>query len=105
MSKSFRIIFLSIISLFIGIVFANHLQDVKGKTENTNLSQPSVKQNNPASTNFLTNLLPDPTPSPTPHTLVGSYYLVDENIDAKLLLNNKGNAPLEVQPTLYNKQG
>jgi hypothetical protein len=52
--------------------------------------------------------MPNPSPSPTPeisHTLVGSYYLVDENIEAKLLLNNKGNAPLEVQPTLYNKQG
>ncbi len=30
---------------------------------------------------------------------------MDENIEAKLLLNNKGNEPIEVQPTLYNKQG
>lgn len=48
------------------------------------------------------------TPTPTPeilHKLVGSYYLTNENIDAKLLLNNKGNAPLEVSPTLYNKKG
>lgn len=49
-----------------------------------------------------------PSPTPTPevlHKLVGSYYLTNENIDAKLLLNNKGNEPLEVRPTLYNKDG
>ena len=104
-SKSFHIILLSVISLFIGIVFANHLPSVKGKTENTSLSQTNVRQNNLVSANLITNLLLNPTPSETPHTLVGSYYLVDENIEAKLLLNNKGIVPLEVQPTLYNKQG
>jgi hypothetical protein len=45
-----------------------------------------------------------PTP-PIPHTLVGSYYTLENNINAKLLLNNKGSAQLEVQPTLYNAQG
>jgi len=39
------------------------------------------------------------------HTLVGSYYLTDDNIEARLLLNNKGNEPLEVSPTLYSKDG
>jgi|CXWL01.1.fsa_nt_gi hypothetical protein len=50
---------------------------------------------------------PDPTPDPNlaPHTLVGSYYTIDENIDAKLLLNNKGITQLEVQPTLYSADG
>jgi len=62
----------------------------------------SQKENN----NFLKNLLPSPSPTPEiPHTLVGSYYLTDEGITAKLLLNNKGNSPLNVSPTLYNKQG
>jgi hypothetical protein len=41
----------------------------------------------------------------TPHNLVGSFYTLDYGTDAKLLLNNKGIALLEVQPTLYNKQG
>jgi hypothetical protein len=46
-----------------------------------------------------------PDPGTIPHTLVGSYYTLENNIDAKLLLNNKGIAQLEVQPTLYNAQG
>ena len=61
-----------------------------------------------ANTELSTNVGEIPLPTPTPeilHTLVGSYYLTNENIDAKLLLNNKGNEPLEVRPTLYNKQG
>jgi len=41
----------------------------------------------------------------TPHTLVGSFYTVQYGIEAKLLLNNKGIAPLEVRPTLYNLAG
>lgn len=50
--------------------------------------------------------LASPTPTPeNPHTLVGSYYTLENNIDAKLLLNNKGTAQLAIQPTLYNFQG
>src|SRR5436190_1294651 len=49
---------------------------------------------------------PTPTPTPEiPHTLVGSYYTLENNIDAKLLLNNKGTLQLSVLPTLYNLQG
>lgn len=40
-----------------------------------------------------------------PHTLVGSYYTVENGIHAKLLLNNKGGTQLEVQPTLYSSDG
>jgi len=72
----------------------SHYTSSKSKSESE--EYPAQKEN-------LSQSVIDPTP--TPHTLVGSYYLVDENIEAKLLLNNKGNAPLEVQPTLYNKQG
>lgn len=46
-----------------------------------------------------------PTPTPTPHTLVGTFYTTENNIEAKLLLNNKGITQLEVRPTLYNLQG
>lgn len=46
-----------------------------------------------------------PEATSTPHTLVGSYYTLENNIDAKLLLNNKGKDILEVRPTLYNSQG
>ena len=46
-----------------------------------------------------------PTPTPTPHTLVGTFYTTENNIEAKLLLNNKGITMLEVRPTLYNLQG
>jgi uncharacterized protein YjdB len=38
------------------------------------------------------------------HTLFGSYS-IEDNFTAKLLLNNKGGEPLDVQPTLYNAQG
>jgi hypothetical protein len=57
--------------------------------------------------NLLTNLLPTQNnlENETPHTLVGSYYTLDENLDARLMLNNKGSVALEVSPTLYNLQG
>lgn len=55
------------------------------------------------------NVLPfteiSPTPTPTPHTLVGSFYTLEYDTHAKLLLNNKGIIPIEVQPTLHNLQG
>lgn len=57
-------------------------------------------------------LLPQASMTSTPeccetelHTLVGSYYSIENNTDAKLLLNNKGDEELEVKPTLYNFQG
>lgn len=40
-----------------------------------------------------------------PHWLVGSYYSTQDGLTATLLLNNKGNQPLEVRPTLYNLGG
>jgi hypothetical protein len=40
-----------------------------------------------------------------PHTSVGTYYSIENNLNAKLLLNNKGIKPLEVRPTLYNLAG
>ena len=40
-----------------------------------------------------------------PHTLAGSYYTLKNNFSAKLLLNNKGPLPIEVQPTLYSLSG
>lgn len=107
MSKSryLRFVLLALLSLSIGIVFASRLPSVKGESEASDSTKTTLNPNNPI--NLPTKLLPNPSPSPseTPHTLVGSYYLTDENIEAKLLLNNKGNAILEVQPTLYNKQG
>lgn len=39
------------------------------------------------------------------HTSVGAYYSIENNLNAKLLLNNKGIKPLEVRPTLYNLAG
>jgi hypothetical protein len=41
----------------------------------------------------------------TPHWLVGSYYSIEDGLTATLMLNNKGIAPLIVQPTLYSKDG
>lgn len=35
-----------------------------------------------------------------PHLLAGAYYTTNNNFSAKLLLNNKGPLPIEVQPTL-----
>lgn len=40
-----------------------------------------------------------------PHLLAGSYYTLKNNFSAKLLLNNKGPLPIEVQPTLYSLSG
>lgn len=40
-----------------------------------------------------------------PHWLVGSYYSTQKGLTATLLLNNKGNQPLEVRPTIYNLSG
>jgi hypothetical protein len=40
-----------------------------------------------------------------PHWLVGSYYSTQDGLTATLLLNNKGNQPLEVRPTIYNVGG
>jgi hypothetical protein len=96
--KSCRIILLSIFCLSIGIVFAAQLPVVQSENEIFNQTSNNL---------LITTLLPSPTPTPdeTPHTLVGSYYTLQNNLDAKLLLNNKGNSPLEVQPTLYNLQG
>lgn len=40
-----------------------------------------------------------------PHLLAGSYYTLKNNFSAKLLLNNKGPTPIEVQPTLFSLSG
>jgi hypothetical protein len=40
-----------------------------------------------------------------PHLLAGSYYKVTDGFSAQLLLNNKGPAPIEVQPTLFSLNG
>ncbi len=41
----------------------------------------------------------------SPHTLVGGYYTIRNGLESKLLLNNKAPQPIEVQPTLYSKNG
>lgn len=40
-----------------------------------------------------------------PHLLAGSYYKVTDGFSAKLLLNNKGPIPIEVQPSLFSLDG
>ena len=40
-----------------------------------------------------------------PHLLAGAYYTTNNNFSAKLLLNNKGPLPIEVQPTLFSLSG
>ncbi len=37
--------------------------------------------------------------------LAGSYYTLKNNFSAKLLLNNKGPLPIEVQPTFFSMSG
>jgi len=101
----FRMLFLSFVVLFIGIIYASRLPSVRGETDAQSLNQTVIKTNDQAPNNLETDPSPSPEPAQTPHTLVGSYYLVDGNTESKLLLNNKGIVPLEVQPTLYNKQG
>jgi hypothetical protein len=40
-----------------------------------------------------------------PHRLAGSYYTLNKNFNAKLLLNNKGPKAIQVQPTLFSLRG
>jgi hypothetical protein len=40
-----------------------------------------------------------------PHLLAGAYYTINNNFSAKLLLNNKGPLPIEVQATLFSLRG
>lgn len=40
-----------------------------------------------------------------PHQLAASYYSVRDNLNARLMLNNKGPNPVEVKPTLYSLRG
>lgn len=40
-----------------------------------------------------------------PHLLAGSYYTIKDGFSAKLLLNNKGPVPIDVQPTLFSLGG
>jgi Bacterial Ig-like domain (group 2) len=64
-------------------------------------------QSNDSAGNQQTGLeIPTATPccETSLHTLFGSYS-IEDNFTAKLLLNNKGGEPLDVQPTLYNAQG
>lgn len=79
--------------------------DVKGKTYSDDPSAISTAKNRSSISKGLSNSYSTSSTPEILHTLVGSYYLTDENIDAKLLLNNKGNTQLEVRPTLYNKRG
>jgi hypothetical protein len=79
-------------------VFAAQLQTAQNTAEDSTINQPDENKKNP--------VLPSPTPTPEiPHNLVGAYYDMLNYPNAKLLLNNKGDLPLEVQPTLYNLQG
>jgi hypothetical protein len=97
-SFAFRFFCLSISFLFIGLVFAAQLQTAQNTAEDSTINQPDENKKNP--------VLPSPTPTPEiPHNLVGAYYDMLNYPNAKLLLNNKGDLPLEVQPTLYNLQG
>ena len=105
-SKTFYLFFLLFCFLAVGLIFASGIQIASSKSNDE--QKPLFAEQGLVPDNFLSSSTQNPSPTPTPeilHTLVGSYYLTDENIDAKLLLNNKGNAQLVVRPTLYNKQG
>jgi len=97
----FYLVLIVFICISFCFVFARW-QDAKVKTEILS----DLKNNISKPTNLRIKPIPSPDPTPEiPHTLVGSYYSLENNLDAKLLLNNKGNTQLEVQPTLYNKAG
>lgn len=40
-----------------------------------------------------------------PHILAGSYYSLQNNLSATLMLNNKGSLPLSVTPTFFSLNG
>ncbi len=46
-----------------------------------------------------------PAVASNPHVLPASYYSLRGNLSATLTLNNKGPAPLDVQPTLFSLNG
>jgi len=96
MSKApalFRLFFLFGIFLIFTFVISNYTNS-KSKSEAD--EQSVQKETSQSSVVDLT---------PTPHNLVGSFYTLEYGTDAKLMLNNKGNQQLEVQPTIYNKNG
>jgi hypothetical protein len=93
-SISCRLFFITFCCIVLGLIFSAHIQLAKSSSEH------------PAFGMVELDGTPTPTPTPEiPHTLVGSFYTTKDNIEAKLLLNNKGTIQLEVRPTLYNLQG
>lgn len=84
-----RIAFSTFLFAFLFVSFSVHSQNVNENDSPNNLTDA-----------FRQQLVDD-----APHNLVGSYYTLENNTDAKLLLNNKGNTLLEVRPTLYDSQG
>jgi hypothetical protein len=93
-SISYRLLCITFSCFVLGLIFSAHIQSVKSGSEESAVSVPEVDGT------------PTPTPTPEiPHTLAGSFYTTKDNIEAKLLLNNKGTIQLEVQPTLHNLQG
>jgi hypothetical protein len=108
--RMFRLTFLSVLFLFIGIIFASQLKVVKSESENMNLKTIQISENpifKQTNNRFLTTFVPSPSPTPdeTPHYLVGAFYDVENFPTAKLLLNNKDSVSREVRPTLYSLDG
>jgi hypothetical protein len=103
----FRLLGFSLVCLLIGFVLVADNQSVSSAGKDSPPAQRGIRgskteeRKNP---HVLLSIMPSPTPEIS-HTLVGSYYSVENNLDAKLLLNNKGNTQLEVRPTLYSKLG
>lgn len=88
--KSIFVIALTIIFGFFVVTFSTHSQSQEqNSAENQHAAVPETS----------------PTPDDTPHTLVGSFYTVQNGVNARLLLNNKGTTLLEVRPTIYNLAG
>ncbi len=89
MKKFHFVLLLSCLCLSITVfAFSTHTQQLSDSE-----LQPKVSEALPESENTKTiweKLQNAPETTPTPHTLVGSYYTLEDNIDAKLLLNNKG---------------
>ncbi len=79
--------------------FAVQTANVRG--ENLKLTSPETEKSA-----FLgKQLFLNPLQEYEPHTLVGSYYSFKNNLTATLMLNNKGELPLQVTPIFYSSDG
>lgn len=102
--KSLRVLLLSAICISIGIVFASQLPSVKSSVEDLSPNQANAEEIDEIRQKSLGLISPGPTPD-TQQIMLGGFYSLENDLQAKLLLNNKDPNPKEIRPTIYSLAG